>query len=534
MGLIKQANRPLPTRYDYVINEHDTDKSKDFGSDITLNDILLAKGPDAVDYTDISATARRFFAETTDSLSEDLNPFYDMIARSGGIKDIEHDFVRWKLFGKPERELRSTGNPNQVIPKCGLGGRGPGGAPVKFKIRLDNRHLKPGNTVAPIVNKSCIIKIVSTCSPGASGYEYEATSWDGDTIPKEMLKAGMVFIKLAPHTGKDNPGEAGGTQFNTGFSYIQFEVALSTFKWEYTITEGAWRAAKYYKIGKCASGDQSADPFANGMNLTSLIEEKIKQSIRSETEMWHVYGRSTRNQVDSITGDVEMASPGLMEYMEQSQKLSYTPTVNGLDKMTKDLIGLQFDRQGINSSKRNWTFYTGMGGLELFSCWVEEKVGATAIMTMEDSLLKTSTPIEGGRTAKAFMPYQYVKYYFPWFGSISVKYWPLLDNTKVNGVCMPGDYKPISSYEFWAFEGGGNPVTGGQSNIMLLRNKTKDYSYYRTGTIGPNGRVGLQNPIFKQPVLQNFAGYKYEYVTSQGLIVLNPQKAIIVRPDICI
>jgi len=526
-GLIRQANRPIPTRYDYVINEQYVDRSKYFGSDITLNDILLSKGPDAKDYTDISAMARRHFAETTDSLSDEMNPLYDKIAASGGIMDIDHDFVRWKNFGKPERELRSLGSPNLVIPKCGLGGRGPAGAPMRFKVRFDSPFLKAGNLLAPNINKSCQIKIVSDCVPAAGGYEYEAETLLNEPFPVEFLKSGLAWIRMGALTGVNESGEAGGFEFTTGFSYIEFEVPLTTMQWEYSVTESAWRASKFYKVGKCASGDQSADPFAGGMNLTSFLEEQMKANIRRECEYFMVYGRSTRQQVDTVTQDQEMTSPGLLEYMEQAQNIYYSPGVNGLDKMMAELKALWFDKVPI--SKRNITLYTGEAGLEQFSCWVERKFGKTAVISHEDSVLKTSTPYEAGRVAKALMPYQFTKYYFPSFGSISVKHWSLLDNTRVNGVKFPGDYRPVSSYEYWAFDEG-----MGSSNIKLLRNRTKERSIYYPGTIGPNGYVGPGNPIYKNPSLTNFDGYKYKYRTSKGLVCMNPQKMVIIRPDICL
>ena len=127
----RKPGLPTPTRYKYIINEEYGGRDKQFGSDFTYNDLLLAMGPDAKDYTDISQVARNFYSSYSQTLSRDLNPLYELIAASGGIRDIDSNYVRWRIYSEPDREMISYGNPNATDVEC-LGAEG-----FDFKIRLD-------------------------------------------------------------------------------------------------------------------------------------------------------------------------------------------------------------------------------------------------------------------------------------------------------------------------------------------------------------------------------------------------------------
>lgn len=519
-GLIKNVGRPIPSRYDYIVNYMPVDRSKYFGSDIDIKDVMIDKGPDAQDFTDITEMARRFLSPTSETLSKDTNPFYEMIAGAGGVKDIEHDFVRWKVYGEPERGIKSYGDPNNCKRKCIGAGRRP------FQVRLDSPFLKPGQVLAPNVNKSCQVKVISECTPRGGAYDYDVVMIEEDgTFPVEFFKAGLEWIRMGGLTGTWKSGEAAGTEFGAGFTYLQFEVPLTTMQFEYSISEAAWLAAKYIKVQKCASADQPPKLF--GVGITDRVMEEFKNDIKRQKELWLIYGRSTKTLTDSVSKGQEMTSPGLMEWAEQAQNVWYSPTANGIDKMVADLSAIWFDSVPI--SQRNITFYTGQGGLELWQCWIEEKYGNTVTMTTEDAILGTSTPFEAGRKGRSFQGYQFTKYHLPVFGSISVKHWSLLDNTRINPTKMPGTYYPISSYEFWAFDNG---RMGGSSNLMILRNKHKERTQIHVGSIAPNGYVGPNNPIWKSHSLPDYDGYKYRYRCSLGLVALRMDSIIRFMPDV--
>lgn len=508
---------PTPSRYKYVINEEYGGRDKFFGSDFTYNDLLLAMGPDAKDYTDISQVARNFYSSYSQTLSRDLNPLYEMIAASGGIRDIDSNYVRWKVYGDPDREMISYGNPNPDTAEC-LGAEG-----FEFSILVDFEYLKIGDLVAPIRNKQCAVMIQSEPLPAGGAWEYKVKMLERDgTFPVEYFKPGDYWVKLGAPTSYLDSGQAGSIQFGMQFSYIEFEVPMTTMQWEYSVDEESWLRYGSIVVERC---DENMRPVPGGTSLTNFIETEAVNQIRKETELYMIYGRSSTHHVDQVSGKAITTGPGLMEFMEQAQEIPYSPTSNGIDKMVSQIKALWYDK--IPVSQRKLMLYTGEPGLELFHNWIVEKFGATTVMSTEDLILGESVPFEEGRNGKSFGTLQFTKYHVPVFGEIMVAHWPLLDNTRVNGVRMPGTYYPVSAYEFWAFD-----IGFGEPNIQMLTRSDKERSMYIPGTLAPNGFVGPNNPIWKAPSIPDYDGYKWRHRKSFGLVVIEPDRLVRFLPTV--
>lgn len=508
---------PTPSRYKYIINEEYGGRDKFFGSDFTYNDLLLAMGPDAKDYTDISQVARNFYSSYSQTLSRDLNPLYELIASTGGIQDIDSNYVRWRVYGDPDREMMSYGNPNPSTAVY-LGSEG-----AVFQVLLDNEYLKIGDLIAPIRNKSAAVMIVSepTDSAGAWLYSVKMHERDG-TFPTSYFKAGDYWIKLGAPTSYLDSGQAGSIQFGMQYSYIEFEVPMTTMQWEYSVDEESWLRFGSIVVDRM---DENGRPTPNGKSLTNFIETEAVNQIRKETELYMIYGRTSVHHVDQISGKQITTGPGLMEFMEQAQEIPLVPTINGIKEMVKRIKALWYDK--IPVSQRKLILYTGEPGLELFHNWIVQEFGQTAVMTTEDLILGDSVPFEPGRNGKSFGKLQFTKYYTPTFGEITVAHWPLLDNTRVNGVKMPGTDYPVSAYEFWAFD-----IGFGEPNIKMLTRSNKERSLYIPGTLSPLGYVGPNNPVWKQPSEPDYDGYKWRHRKSFGMVVIEPDRLVRFLPQV--
>lgn len=518
MSGFRKPGFPSPTRYKYIVNEEYGGKDKFFGGDFTYNDLLLAMGPDAKDYTDISQVARNFYSSYSQTLSRDLNPLYEMIASSGGIQDIDSNYVRWRVYGEPEREMISYGNPNPGTAEClGAGG-------FSFKVRVDYDWLKIGDLIAPIRNKQCIVELISEAIPSGGAYEYEVILVDKDgTFPVEYFKPGDYWIKLGALTSYLDSGQAGSIDFGMQYSYIEFEVPMTTMQWEYSVDEEAH--LRYGSITVMRCDENNRPTLGGGGSLTNFIETEAVNQIRKETELYMIYGRSSTHIVDQVSGKAITTGPGLMQFMEQAQEIAYSPTSNGIDKMVSEIKAFWYDK--IPVSQRKLMLYTGEPGLELFHNWIVEKFGNTAVMSTEDLILGQSVPFEAGRNGKAFGTLQFTKYYVPVFGEITVAHWPLLDNTRVNGVKMPGTYYPVSAFEFWAFD-----IGFGEPNIQMLTRSNKERSVYIPGMWSPFGAVGPNNPVFKQPTDPNYDGYKWRHRKSFGMVIMEPDRFVRFLPTV--
>lgn len=513
----RKPGLPTPSRYKYIINEEYGGRDKFFGSDFTYNDLLLAMGPDAKDYTDISRIARNFYSSYSQTLSRDLNPLYEMIAASGGIMDVDSNYVRWRVYGDPDREMMSYGNPNPSTAEC------LGAEKATFKILVDYEFLKNGDLVAPIRNKTCQVMIQSEPLPAGGAWEYDVILVERNaTFPVEYFKAGDYWVKMGAPTSYLDSGQAGSIQFGMQYSYVEFEVPMTTMQWEYSVDEESWLRFGSIVVQRC---DEQMRPVMGGTSLTNFLETEAVNEIRNEVELFMIYGRSSTHHTDNVSGKALTTGPGLIEFVEQAQEVPYATTLNGIDKMVAEIQALWYNT--IPISQRKLILYTGEPGLALFHNWVEEKFGNTAVMSTEDLILGESTPFEPGRNGKSYGKLQFTKYFTPTFGEITVAHWPLLDNTRVNGVKMPGTYYPVSAYEFWAFD-----IGFGEPNIQMLTRSNKERSMYIPGTLSPFGYVGPNNPVFKQPTDPNYDGYKWRHRKSFGLVVIEPDRLVRFLPQI--
>lgn len=518
MSGFRKPGLPSPSRYKYIIEQELMGDDKIFTSDFTYGDLMLAMGPDAKGFTDISQVAKNFYSSYSNSLSEDLNPFYDFISSSGGVIDVNDNQVRWTVYSNPTREIQSLGNPNSDKVEClGLAG-------LDFYIRIDVQGFKPGNILAPADNKGYAVVVQEEGEPSISGgydYRVKLLSDEGE-FPVELLRAGGYWISMGAITSHMQSGQAGGFVTSMQYTYVQFAVNMTTMKWTYSIDEESFLKYGSIKVQRC---NDDMRPIMGGRSIVSYMDMEAMNNIKRDTEIYMVYGRSSNNHIDMVSRENITTGPGLVEFMEQGIEIPYSPLSNGIDKIEREIRAYWFDRVPV--SKRNIMLYTGEAGLELFHNWIMDKYGQSVVISNEDLILGTSTPFEAGRNGKSFGTLQFTKYYVKTFGSITVAHWPLLDNTKVNTQLMPGTHFPVSSYEYWAFDGG-----FGEPNIQLLTRNEKKLTQIYPGSIAPNGFVGPSNPIWTQASLVDYDGYKWSHRKSFGLVVLEPDRMLRFLPAI--
>ena len=509
--------KPFPSQF--IINREDASSAKYFSKKFDYEDLLLAAGQHLKDFTDLSQVAQRFYSAYSATLSDTITPFYEYIAGTGGIKDVDENHVRWRIFSKPDRRAISMGNPNIEAECYGASG-------FEFKIRLDVDWYGPYDVLAPLRNKRCQVVVQSDCRPVGGAYEYDvillAKPEDADIFPVEYFKEGDYWIKMGALASDLGSSQFGTIQFGWDYSYIEFEVPMTTMQWKFSIDEEAHEKWGNVEIARC---DDDMRPIPGTGKITNFIETQAMAQVKMEKELFMTYGEMTDHLVDKVTGKRITTSPGLFQYLEEGNVIPYNPTVNGIDKIIAEIDSLWFDR--IPTSQRKLVLYTGQGGLKLFHDWISQKYKDTCVTTPIDFILGPSSAHSEGRTGHAFGKAQFTKYYLPVFGEISVAYWPLLDNTRVSTVTYPGTHYPVSSFEFIALDYG-----FGEANVQLLRRSAKDFSTYIPGMWSPFGMVGAKNPVFKTPADTSYWGYHWAHRCSFGLAVMDPSRLLKFVPQI--
>ncbi len=509
---------PYPSKFQ--VNFEGAGQDKYWSQNTTYDDVLFANGQHIQTYADISHLAKGLmYSKMGITESTTLSPLFEYVTGDGGIETITKNWVRWKIYGTPEKRALSFGNYNNIADP-GMGG-------IPFYLWLDVDWYKEGDHLSPIANKNVVGRITEAdVVPFDGGFRYEAVLIDADeaaSVPEEYFAAGEYWIKTGTSTSWEMAGTAGSIQFGDAFSYIEFETPLNTSMWEFKVEAEAHRQWGNLRITRC---DDEHNPIPGGSKITNYLEVKANAQIEREKELMLTYGRKQEHLIDRNTAKQITTGAGLFEFLEEGNVVPYSPEVNGIQFIVDQIEALWFDR--VPTGSRELLLLTGQAGLKLFSDWIAEKFGESAATYSWDFILQRRTPFDarGGRNGFAYAAPQFVEYILPTFGSIKVAHWKLLDNTRITGVTYPGTIYPVTSYEFVAFN-----IGFGESNVKFLKRDDNMISTYIPGFWSPFGAVGLDNPYFKQPSYFE-ESYKWIHKESFGVVVLDPLQSLFFKPNI--
>lgn len=500
---------------------------------LNLDKLMMLHGPRAADFVDLTQIAKR---ETFNKLGKTLSrmraPFSDMIEGKGGVRNINKNWVQWRVYGDPDVRCLMHGDPNDPeIEYLGLNG-------ATFQIWVDHDFYTALDVLSPNHNKNLEVVVQSEYgTPYYGGFTYDVILKDSDPanyFDRVYLCATEYLLKKGSLQSWEEIGSFGSLQLGETFSYIEYRVPLTTMGWTFEVEGEAHR--QYGNITIVGCDDITTGPNGekrpvgiNSAGVTNFIETRARMQIEYEKELALIYGRSSEHMLDPKTSKQITTSPSLMEWFEHGMEVPYSPEVNNLDFMAEQFEALWFDRNATN----DWDIelLTGQAGLRLFSSWVQEKFGDLATVMNYDFVLKERTAFDNnyGRDGYAFMPPQFVEYGLPGFGRIRVAHWPILDDTRINGVKYPGSNYPVASYEFIAMNAYGDDSGPNVQKLVRTDNALTGYS---CGFWSPYGAVGESNPYYKNINPDIGDKYRYYHRESFGLVVMDPELLVRFRPNI--
>lgn len=515
MSGIRQST--FPSRY--IINTEEAGQDKYWSTNTTYDKLLLAYGQHIKDYADITYIAEQLMWNTYgNTLSDEMAPIYDYVQGSGGVEIIDKNFIRYRVYGEPERRAMSVSNVNQndFI--------GQGGFPFKFVSDVD--WWRAGQVLSPVNNKRIQIVLQDDGFPAPGGTEYEAVLLDEDYdayIPSQYFNYGQYWISMGSVTSWQKYSGKGTIQFGESFSYLEFEVPLSTMEWTFEVDGEAHRQFGNVSITRA---DNEGRPMPEGTKITNYLEMRARAQVKRETDLMNAWGSKTEHLIDKNTSKQITTAPGYYEYMEQGNVIPYMPGPDAIDYMMEQLEAAWFDR--IPESQREVLFFTGTPGLKQFSEWVEARFGSTAAIYHYDFVLKKRVPFDqaNDREGFAFVRPQFVEYHLPLFGKITVAHWKALDNTRENGVRFPGTIYPARSYEYIAFD-----IGFGRSNLKFFERVDNKIDTILPGLWSPFGATGADNPVFKTPAYLD-ESYKWIHRKSFGAVLMRPEASLWFKPAI--
>lgn len=511
----------------FVVEQEDAGaERKLIGKNITYEDLLMWQGQHLKDYYDLTAAGEfKMIPAVGKTLSSFETPFTDShMGRTIRIKG--KNWVRWRQYGDPDIRMMSAGNHNRES-DCGLGMNN-----EQFIVAVDCEGLSPGDVIAPVKNKRCGVVVQDEGALIDGVWQYEVVNWTESEIEvfePDYLEDGEYWIKLGSISSWEQLGQAGSFTHRDNFSYVEYEVPLTTQSHEYTVDGEVHRRWGTIKINRC-DDDIRGNTSVRG-KLTNFLDLKHDRMRRTEKELLLTWGTKTEHMIDVVSNMQITTSPGYFEYMEMGNCIPYCPDVDGLDFIFDRLDQLAYDR--IPISQRVWVLETGQAGMRLFSDWVLSRFNQTAVMFHHDMVLDRRTPFDPrkGRKGFAFTQPHFVEYQLPGYGVIKTKLLKSLDNTRINGVLYPGKHFPVSSLEFIVH----GTILGKENNVRMIERVDNKIDTYICGLWSPLGMVGPKNPIWKNP--SNINGeladcYMRKTRESFGLVFENPHLTLRFKPNI--
>lgn len=508
--------RTTPHGSKYQINEIRLNEGNHVGSDITYEDLLMVMGPKQKHWEEIFQTGAEFYSPMSRTLSSMATPFYDFVMANGGVQDINRNSARWRTYGTPMTETSSVYNPMTGVDLPGAGN-------TTGTIVLDNQHYKPQDILFPVNNPNAQILLQTYGEPVTGGWQYVwKTVEDNTYIPPQYFAAGKAWKRSGSVTSWLNSMTYGSTDFDIQYTYLEFQVDLTTFGKEYSVDEETHLQEGSIAISRCDIDD---DVWMH--TLTNKLELEFEMSYRREKELLMMTGRSSRHHRDVNSKQMITTAPGFFEFLEEANVIRYNPKVNNLDMLSDLMHNFWFDR--VPLAQRNLVLMTGEAGLRLFHEWIREKFQKDAVRVPLDFQLKAiDTDPATGKTRYEYGNHIFWRYNLDYFGSITVGHWKMLDDTRVFNVPMPGSTYPPSSFEFIAMDMGlGSP------NIKILTRNSKKRRTVINGYWSPTGHVGPDNPIYKTVGDVNLGdAYKVQYRESFGLAVDNVANILRLVPEV--
>lgn len=508
--------KSLPTGSKYQINEVPISRDQRFGSDITYDDLLVALGPKAQHFEDLTQFGASFYSNSSKTLSDMGTPFYEYVAANGGVQDINHNQARWRVYGTPMVETAS-------VSTAYVSTDYPGAGNVTGTIVLDNEHYKPQDILFPVGHPGMSILLKSYPEPTSGGYRYDwVTVEDNTFIPYQLFKSGQRWMRKGSITSWLNSMTYGSTDFNMQYTYLEFAVNLTTFGKEYSVDEETHLREGSIAVSRC---DIDSDLWMS--KLTNKLELEFEMTYRREKELLMMLGRSSDHHRDINSKQLITTAPGFFEFLEEANVITYNPKVNNLDHISDIMNNFWFDK--VPMAQRNLVLMTGEAGLRLFHDWIKEKFDKDPVSVPLNFVLGENgiDPVTGKREF-TYGNYRFTKYNLDMFGSITVGHWQMLDDTRVFNTRMPGSIYPPSSYEFIAMNMG-----MGDPNIKILTRSSKKRKTVITGMWSPLGHVGPENPLYKQPGDVNLGdAYKIQYRESFGLAVQDISQILRIVPQL--
>ena len=474
-----------------------------------LNNLVLYKGKwfsDLVDTAKISVASQQNPYQVSQVLSyvfgtkdNGYSTSIDMLTGGlGNVMTIDQPSWEWQVMIDADRavtirDAKWNGSSITSTSTAGLGN-------TPILLWLEDNWFGPG-AILEFDNKDFQVRVSGAPYQDGNLYVYTCFMADGNPasyIPAEYLEAGRQVSRLAS-AYEEYSEEADILNYNTHFKMRNY---LTTVRLSYDITGSAFSTVMAVALKDPKSGKTSY--------LWSTFQEwKAMREWYKRCERFGVYAKSNVNKDGSCNlkgsnGRPVFIGAGLLEQIAPSNRRYYT-------KLTAELLedflaDLSYNVLGTN--ERKFIALTGEMGMREFDRVLKEKVTQ---MNLMDTIFVT------GSGDNLTFGGQFKTYKMTNGIELTLKYFPLYDDTTYNRMLHPVSLKPLESYRMTFIDLGRRD---GEANLVKVVRKDREFvNWCVAGAVTPAGYAHSNSEVRSNAK----DGYSVNFLGEMGWFVRDPR-----------
>lgn len=377
----------------------------------------------------------------------------------------------------------------------------PGLNQTPIQIWVSEKWFGPGAVVS-FDDREFQARVMGEPYQDGSDYVYTLVVANGKSesfIPPSLLEAGVSSISREGSAYEEYSEEADIVNYSTPF---KLRNHLTTMRLSYDITGDAYSSVMVIALKDPKTGKASY--------LWSDYQEwRALRQWYQTIDRFSVYSQYNANpdgttDLRGTNGRPVYIGAGMLEQISPANKETYTKLT--ADLLEEFLYNLSYNILG--RGERKFVALTGEMGMKEFDRVLREKASAYNLI---------DTKFVSGSGQELTLGGQFTTYKMLNGVELTLKHFPLYDNTVYNRKLHPISGKPLESYRMTFLDFG---MRDGESNIKKVVRKDREMVMWHTGgSVAPGAGHAKSINTLRSNAKD---GYSVHFLSEQGIMVSDP------------
>jgi hypothetical protein len=412
---------------------------------------------------------------------------------------IDSRSYEWNVLIDMDRAVNIRGAYWQGNPVSGATTAGLGNTPIL--IHLEDKWFGPG-AILELDDKEFQLRVNGQPYQDGNNWVYTCYMADGQSnsyVPGSLLLNGNQVSRLGS-AYEEYSEEADIINYNT---HVKLRNHLTTVRLSYDITGSALETVMTIALKDPKTG-KSSYLWADFQEWKALREwnKRLERML-----VYEKYNANADGTVDlkGTNGRPVYIGAGLLQQISPSNKRYYTELTTEL--LEDFLFDLSYNILG--SNERKFVALTGEMGMREFDKVLKEKVAGFQM---------TDTKFVTGAGQELTLGGQFTTYKMTNGIELTLKHFPLYDNTTYNRKLHPITGKPLESYRFTFIDFGSRD---GEPNVVKVVRKNREMLMWHTGGSVAPGTGGVKSINTLRSNAKD--GYAVHYLGECGIMLRDPR-----------